>query len=156
MTLSACRNHLSGLVSLHFQLPGGGEVPAHFHITEVGMITRHFMDCGGTVRLERSAIFQLYVAGDTGHRLSPEKLLGILSKSDRMFEGEDLEIEVEYQLDTIGKYGLEFSGGKFQLTPTYTDCLASDHCGVPQQKRRMKLAALQMAEPCCNVGSGCC
>lgn len=161
MKLSAFKNHLSTLTSLNFQLPDGKEVPPHFHITEAGMITKHFVDCGGTVRMEKSANFQLYVASDIEHRLSPQKMLGILAKSDRLFENDDLEIEVEFQSGTIGKYGLDFEAGEFVLTPTYTDCLAKDHCGIPQEKRRLKMSELQPVElevagGCCTPGSGCC
>ena len=45
---------------------------------------------------------------------------------------ENLEIEIEYQSETIGKYGLEFEGGRFLLQATQTDCLAKEKCGVPE------------------------
>jgi hypothetical protein len=59
---------------LHFQLPDASRVPEHFHITEIGRIQRHFVDCGGTERMENRINFQLWVANDYDHRLSPEKL----------------------------------------------------------------------------------
>jgi len=31
-----------------FKLPEGTYLPAHFHMTEVGLVTKHFVDCGGT------------------------------------------------------------------------------------------------------------
>jgi len=36
-------------------LENGTMVPEHFHVTEVGVVTKHFIDCGGTVRNERIA-----------------------------------------------------------------------------------------------------
>jgi hypothetical protein len=156
MKLSAFKTQLSSLDSLNFQLSSGEKVPAHFHITEAGLTTKHFIDCGGTVRLEKSVNFQLYVAGDIEHRLSPQKLMGILAKSAPLFGEEDLEIEVEFQSNTIGKYGLGFDNGTFVLTPTFTDCLAKDNCGIPHQKKQLSLVELQTADACCTPGSGCC
>jgi hypothetical protein len=53
MKLSTFKEKLEGLSQLVFTLPNGHQVPAHFHVTEVGQVTKHFIDCGGTVRLER-------------------------------------------------------------------------------------------------------
>jgi hypothetical protein len=33
-----------------FILPGGDQIPAHFHLTEVGYVAKKFVDCGGTFR----------------------------------------------------------------------------------------------------------
>ena len=68
----------------------------------------------------------------------------------------DLQIEVEYQGDTIGKYHLDFDGTSFLLVPMQTDCLAKDNCGVPKQKPRVKLSELQAMSACCDPKSGCC
>ena len=70
---------------------------------------------------------------------------------------EDLEIEVEYQSETIGKYDLEFNGKNFILTSKQTACLAQDKCGVDPQKQKVKLSSLAVAnESCCTPGGGCC
>ena len=69
---------------------------------------------------------------------------------------EDLDIEVEYQGDTIGKFGLDFDGTNFLLTTKQTDCLAKESCGIPSEKPRIKLRELQEAEPCCSPNSSCC
>jgi len=52
--------------ALHFMLPDGDFVPAHFHITEVGRVRKDFIDCGGTVRSATSCLFQVWVADDVG------------------------------------------------------------------------------------------
>lgn len=137
-----------------FMLPDGSYVPLHSHVTEVGLITKHFIDCGGTVRYEKSASFQLWHADDIDHRLTPEKFLKILGLSAKVLGDEDLEIEAEYQSDTIGRYGLHFNGKSFVLTTKHTACLAQDTCGVPQQKQKVALADLN--SNCCSPGSGCC
>jgi hypothetical protein len=47
MKLSEVKQHLATAESVNFQLANGTFVPEHFHVTEVGLITRHFIDCGG-------------------------------------------------------------------------------------------------------------
>src|SRR6478672_7502320 len=123
MKLSQIKQHLSTAEAVNFELENGTQVPEHFHVTEVGVITKHFIDCGGTVRNEKMANFQLWNANDTEHRLKPKKLLDIIAISEKVLGMEDLEIEVEYQSDTIGKYGLAFTNGIFVLTTKQTDCL---------------------------------
>ena len=154
MKLSEIKNHLAALQAVNFQLEDGTSVPKHFHVTEVGVITKKFIDCGGKVRNEMTANFQLWDANDFEHRLKPQKLLGIIGLSEKVLGMEDLEIEVEYQSGTIGKYGLEFKGQDFILTPTLTACLAKDNCGIPADKLKMNLS--EAVESCCAPGSKCC
>jgi hypothetical protein len=155
MKLSEIKKQLSSATNVNFLLENGTAVPEHFHVTEVGVITKHFIDCGGTVRNEKVANFQLWNANDTDHRLKPGKLLNIIALSEKVLGMEDLEIEVEYQSDTIGKYGLEFQDGNFVLTTKQTDCLAKDNCGVPAEKQKVSLNDLKTeTQPCC--GPGCC
>jgi hypothetical protein len=157
MKLSEIKKHLAYATAVNFQLQDGTIVPEHFHVTEVGMIHKHFIDCGGTVRDEKVANFQLWNANDTDHRLRAEKLIKIINLSEQVLGLEDLEIEVEYQSDTIGKYGLEYNGKNFVLTRKQTDCLAKDNCGVPQGKQKIKLSDLQKKDQsCCTPGSKCC
>lgn len=155
MKLSEIKTHLSGLDSISFQLPNGSLVPRHFHVSEVGKISKNFIDCGGTVRKEEVVNFQLWEANNYDHRLHPEKLVDIIELSERVLEIEDLEIEVEYQGQTIGKYGLDFDGIHFLLTTTLTDCLAKDKCGIPVEKPRVKLSQYQ-TKTSCSPDSGCC
>ncbi|WP_417860386.1 DUF6428 family protein [Winogradskyella sediminis] len=157
MKLSEIKSKLKALDTIAFQLPNGDLVPRHFHVTEVGKISKHFIDCGGTVRTENVANFQLWEADDYDHRLHPEKLLSIIELSEKVLQIEDLDIEVEYQGETIGKYGLDFNGEHFLLTTKLTDCLAKDKCGIPEAKPKLKLSELQdQAASCCRPDSGCC
>ena len=64
--------------TIHMMLPDGEFVPAHFHVTEVGRVHKDFIDCGGTVRSVTSCVVQVWVAGDTEHRLEASKLVNIL------------------------------------------------------------------------------
>lgn len=155
MKLSEVKKTLNQLERIAFQLPSGELVPSHFHVTEVGKITKNFIDCGGTIRNEEVANFQLWNADDYDHRLHPEKLVNIIELSEDKLEIGDLEIEVEYQADTIGKFGLDFDGTNFILTTKETDCLAKDQCGIPNEKPKVKLSAVQ-SENACTPGGGCC
>jgi hypothetical protein len=157
MKLSEIKKHLATAQAVNFKLPTGAYVPEHFHVTEVGLITKHFIDCGGTERLEKVVNFQLWNANDTEHRLKPQKLSNIITLSENKLGIGDLEIEVEYQTETIGKYGLHYNGKDFLLVPKQTACLASDACGIPPQKQNVQLNQLQKAETaCCTPGGGCC
>lgn len=157
MKLSEIKGHLANAESVNFQLVNGTMVPEHFHVTEVGIITKDFIDCGGTVRHEKVANFQLWDANDYEHRLKAGKLLSIIALSEKVLGMEDLEIEVEYQAETIGKYDLGFDGTNFHLLPKQTACLAMDKCGLPQDKAKVQLSDLGASnESCCTPGGGCC
>lgn len=155
MKLEEVKSALEHLETIAFQLPNGELVPNHFHVTEVGKITKHFIDCGGTVRNEEVVNFQLWNANDYDHRLHPEKLVNIIELSQKTLDIGDLEMEVEYQGQTIEKFALDFDGTNFLLTTKQTDCLAKDQCGVPAEKPKVKLSEVQNTQACAP-DSGCC
>lgn len=155
MKLSEIKTALGKLEKIAFQLPNGELVPNHFHVTEVGKITKNFIDCGGTLRNEEVVNFQLWNANDYDHRLHPEKLVHIIELSEKALEIGDLEIEVEYQAETIGKFGLDFDGTNFLLTSKQTDCLAKENCGIPTEKPKLQFSELE-TENTCTPGGGCC
>ena len=155
MKLSEVKSALKSLETIGFQLPDGSLVPSHFHVTEVGKVSKHFIDCGGTVRQEDVVNFQLWNADDYDHRLHPEKLISIIELSEKVLQIEDHEVEGEYQGETIGKFGIDFDGTHFLLTTKQTDCLAKDACGIPAEKPKVKLADLNNASAC-TPGGGCC
>ncbi|MBL8866994.1 MAG: hypothetical protein JNK93_15660 [Planctomycetia bacterium] len=134
---------------LHFALPDGDLVPAHFHVTEVGRIRKDFIDCGGTTRSESSCRLQVWIASDTDHRLNTTKLAAILKLATPLFDTDELPVEVEYEAGVVSQYPVTDadatpSGLLFQLGSKHTDCLAKDRCGVP----------LASAEGC--AAPGCC
>ena len=155
MKLSAIKRQLEGLPQVNFLLPNGSQVPAHFHVTEVGQVSKKYIDCGGTLREESKVTFQLWEDGDVDHRLAASKLLNIIDLAERLLSIPDLEVEVEYQGDTIGRYGLDFNGTDFLLTATQTDCLAKDKCGIPMEKPKIRLSSIAQG-PVCTPNSGCC
>lgn len=155
MRLSEVKSALKELESIGFELPDGTLVPRHFHVTEVGKISKHFIDCGGTVRKEEVVNFQLWNADDYDHRIHPEKLLHIIELSEKVLELGDLEIEVEYQGNTIQKFGLTLDGSNFLLTTKHTDCLAREKCDLPTAPPNATFVQLADSESC-TPGSGCC
>jgi len=155
MKLSEIKTHLKTLECIGFQLPNGHLVPKHFHVTEVGKVTKDYIDCGGKVRNEAVVSFQLWEENDYDHRLHPDKLLNIIEMSEKIFNFEDLEIEVEYQgEETIGKYNLDFDGVNFLLTSKVTACLAIDACGISVEKTKVDIPEVQSSG--CDPTSGCC
>ena len=154
MKISEIKNLLPTLDTVTFEKQNGTLIPEHFHVTEIGVVTKHFIDCGGTLRNKTVANFQLWNANDFEHRLKPTKLLNIIKLSEEKLGMEDAEIEVEYQSDTIGKYDLDFNGKTFVLKSKTTACLAQDACGIPVEKQKIKLSALNNAS--CTPNSGCC
>ena len=135
---------------LRFLLPDGGIVPAHAHITEVGRVDKTFFDCGATFRKTSFLCLQAWVADDIEHRLPAGKLADIIERAAPLFQGDDLEVELEYEDGLISQFPVQSLSvdGEFVvvfLSTKHTDCLAKDICLVPSQE----------SEGCC-VGSGCC
>ena len=158
MTVEEIKKVLKKSSKIKIELPNGKLVPQHFHVTEVGLITKDFIDCGGKMRHEKKVNFQLWSADDYNHRLHPEKLAHIIELSQTKLGFGDFETEVEYQSETIGKYGLDYDpiNESFLLTQQHTTCLALDQCGVPEEKPKFNLSDLTSKVTNCKPGSGCC
>ena len=155
MKLAEVKNHLKNLKTISFQLPDGTHVPGHFHVTEVGKVSKHFIDCGGVLREEEVVNFQLWDADDYDHRLHPEKLIHIIELSEEKLNiDEKLQVEVEHQGRSIETFTLDFNGENFLLINKQTDCLAKDQCGIPSEKPKVKMADL--STNACTPGGGCC
>lgn len=153
MKLSEFRQYLNSQDGLGFSLPDGSHVPAHFHVTEIGMATKQFIDCGGTNRKEHHAVMQLWSSIDLHHRLKAETLAGIIDKAEVLFNGLDPEVEIEYQQETIGRFGLAVEEGSLYLKSLQTDCLAQDQCGITGKVQK---ALSSLSPDACTPGSGCC
>jgi hypothetical protein len=124
----------NGGSSLHFKLPSGTMVPAHFHVTEVGRVEKNFIDCGGTRRQSISCLLQTWTANDVHHRLTAEKLAKILKLAGPVLGGDDLRVEVEYGTEVAAQYTIAdvqvADGLVFALAGKKTACLALEICGV--------------------------
>lgn len=129
-------------------LPGEAAVPAHFHITEVGYVTKDFIDCGGTRRSSSACTLQTYVANDTDHRLPAKKLLGILEATSVLTQADDIDVDFECQEATISIYSLDqasFDDANnnvvLSLAAKQTDCLAKDACGIDPDAKTVAIGA---------------
>ncbi len=137
-------------LNLRFALPDGGMVPAHAHITEVGRVDKTFFDCGATFRKTSFLCLQAWVADDIDHRLPAGKLADIIDRAAPLFQGDDLEVELEYEDGLISQFPVESLSVEGEsvvvfLSTKHTDCLAKDICLAPAQE----------SEGCC-AGSSCC
>jgi hypothetical protein len=122
--------------TISFDLPSGGKIPAHFHVTEVGKVEKSFIDCGGTFRSSKSCVLQIWTADDFEHRLSGSKLRQIMGLASPLMDLDDLPVEVEYGPDVASTYSIgdaisAFGTVHFKLLGKKTDCLAKERCGVP-------------------------
>ncbi len=122
--------------NLRFVLPAGDPIPADFHITEVGHVTKDFIDCGGTRHSTAACVLQAWVArNDKEHRLTASKLSSILELAGKVVPSDDLEVEVEYEDCAVSQHpvmAVDTSGAElvFTLGSKHTDCLARAACGL--------------------------
>jgi hypothetical protein len=117
-----------------FILPSGEQIPAHFHITEVGHVAKKFVDCGGTFRDREACVLQTYVAEDFDHRLKAKRFADILDLGRPILPGDDLEVEMEWDCCVVSQYPIASTRViddrlEFQLVARHTDCLAKQKCG---------------------------
>src|SRR4051812_9596773 len=87
---AALRNHPRR--ALRFMLPNGSAVPIAYHITEVGHVTKRFIDCGGTSRAVESVQLQLWLGRDTEHRLTAAKVAQILDVAKTIVPRDDVPV----------------------------------------------------------------
>ena len=135
-------------------LPDGGSVPVSFHITEVGLVHKTFIDCGGTLRETKVCQLQVWVGEDHDHRLEAGKAAKILEKAKSFLIDDSLIVEIEYEDRLISQYQIsnqqmENNAIIFHLAVKHTDCLAKELCGIPAP-------SLKVSTTCCGKKSGCC
>src|SRR5690606_13423763 len=108
-----------------------------FHITEVGHVTKRFVDCGGTLRSTESVQLQTWVSpNDPDHRLTAAKLTSILEIAAKsVLPSRDLDVEIEYEDCVVSQFGVSLAEQgdgviRFHLADKHTDCLAKETCGI--------------------------
>ena len=151
MTLQEFKNSLENRSDLSLIIENGIKIPAYFHITEMGVKTKYFMDCGGVMRKDSKITFQLWTSDDYEHRLSCYKLSAIIKKAESLIKEDldNLEIEMEYQNYTIGVYSVNLIDDIYILEPTVTDCLAKEACGIDQPKQEIETSECCTSDGCC-------
>jgi hypothetical protein len=145
-------------------LPDGGEVPRHFHVTEVGHVSKEFVDCGGTIRFSETCVLQTLVGSDDHHRLTAGRLAHILDLAKPILPIADLPVEIEYEDGVISQFPLqeilaEGTSLTLHLGLKHTDCLAKDKCGMESGCCSDEESNEGEAGACCGdagEGSGCC
>jgi hypothetical protein len=152
--------------SLRIVLPNGEAVAPHFHITEVGHVTKSFMDCGGTRRKTESCLLQIWVFLDLHHRLDTSKLANILRIAGDVLPSLDLPVEIEHEAGVVSQYPVtagSSDGRTLTLTTglKHTACLAMDLCCAPPATATPAATATTnkphiKAGACCSPASGCC
>ena len=151
---------------LALQLPDGARVPAHYHITEVGHVTKRFIDCGGTRRTQETCLLQTWVHDDVEHRLLAGKLADIFERAGDILPTRELPVEIEHEGAVVAQFPVEsasFSEGTLliHLGSKHTDCLARGIClpntcaPEPPPKLQIKINT-KPASSCCTPSSGCC
>ena len=153
-------NQLKSLLRAHpdalprFILPDGEQIPAHFHLTEVGHVTKKFVDCGGTFRESEACVLQTYVADDFDHRLKANRFADILDLGRPILPGDDLDVEVEWDCCVVSQYPIASAQAaddrlEFQLAARHTDCLAKQKCGIGENADGCGTAEPATAAACC-------
>ena len=149
LSKNTCRN-------IRFILPTGTKAPPHAHVTEVALMEKKFIDCGGTFRTDSLCRLQTWFADDTDHRLTAGKLLAILDKSASFLGADDLEVDVEHEAPFVSQFPIEkveVDGGalNIRLGVKHTACLAEDRCLPPNLNKTSILATLPSFKPtkCC-------
>jgi Family of unknown function (DUF6428) len=116
--------------------PDGDPIEPDFHVTEVGYVTKNFIDCGGTKRSSSACVLQTWIAAnDKEHRPLAGKLAKILDLAGDLVPSDDLPVEIEYEGCNIVQYPvvqLASSDGEIRLSlgKKHTDCLAKEACGL--------------------------
>jgi hypothetical protein len=131
-------------------LPNQQEVPVSFHITEVGQVTKTFIDCGGKVHSVQTCQLQAWIGPDEDHRIQAGKMADILSLANSIVPNDNIDLEVEYEDQAISQYPVldatvTESSVTLNLTTKHTDCLAKELCLVPSSN----------GTSCCGP-TGCC
>ena len=114
-------------------LPDGTTAPAHFHITEVGHLTRSFLDCGGKKHRLETCLLQVWTAHDYNHRIQAGKLARIVELAFDLFSNTDVPVEFEHEAPVltqmpIASCDIQTDTLVFNLTYKAPDCLAKDIC----------------------------
>jgi hypothetical protein len=119
---------------VEFYLPNGNQVPAHFHLTDVGSVFRHFIDCGAQVRNESYVQIQLWLGKDIVHRLNSNTVLKIMSHSgvvlDKLPDLRSAGVIIEYKDKLTSQYPIArieqtAQAVKIYLKLSETQCLAA-------------------------------
>lgn len=137
------------------QLPDARTVPVSFHITEVGFVSKTFIDCGGKMHSVQTCQLQVWLGSDSEHRLEAGKMADILQVAQKVVTSSDLDVEIEYEDQIISQYPVrdaEISADAVTLllTTKHTDCLAKEFCLTPANRSSDSSSCGCSSSACCN------
>ena len=132
-----------------FVLPDGDYIPAHAHVTEVGHVVRHFIDCGGLTGKEERAVLQTHVGNDTDHRLRSDRFAKILELGNRVIPSADLDVDVEYDCCVVAQYPI----AEARPDGVHLDLILRR--GRTQCRARERRES-ETAARCCATSATCC
>jgi hypothetical protein len=132
-----------------FVLPDGDYIPAHAHVTEVGHLVRHFIDCGGLIGKDEKVVLQTHVGDDIDHRLRSDRLAKILRLGNQVIPTAELDVDVEYDCCVVAHYPIA------EATPT------GEHLNLILRRGRTQCRAREHREGetatgCCAAAAACC
>jgi hypothetical protein len=129
-----------------FVLPDGQRIPAHAHVTEVGHVSKTFIDCGGVTGKRETVVVQTHVMEDTDHRLDAGRFAKILDLGDRVVPSDRLDVEVEYDCCIVSRY------------PVAKTVVAGEHLDLILENQRTNCLARERreSEATCCAGANCC
>ncbi len=163
MTLSEFKTLLQNNRDKGFRLvlPDKNAVPISFHVTEVAFVQKTFIDCGGTMRENRTCQLQAWVGPDEDHRIAAGKMADVLGCAAHFLPSDDLDLEIEYEDVAISQYPVALAevSDQFvtlQLTTKHTACLAPELCITPASKSGAVSLSMAPANSCGCGPSGCC
>jgi hypothetical protein len=137
---------------LRLVLPDGGQVPAHFHVTEVGHVVKSFVDCGGVMGKNETVLLQTHVGQDTHHRLKSDRFAKILRLGERVLPHTQLEVEVEYDCCVVSQYPV------IEVKPSahHLDLILGERRTQCLAQERQKATAAENEDACCATGATAC
>ena len=163
MTLNEFKTLLEANRDKGFRLtvPNQSAVPISFHITDVAFVQKTFIDCGGTMRENKTCQLQAWVGPDEDHRIASGKMADVLGRAADFLPSDDLELEIEYEEATISQYPVAAADVSddfvtLQLTTKHTECLAPELCIAPAPQSGAAVLTMAPSNACGCGPSGCC
>jgi hypothetical protein len=132
-----------------FVLPNGEYIPRHAHVTEVGHVVKHFIDCGGLIGKEEKVLLQTHVGDDIEHRLRSDRFSKILQLGSRVLPSAQLEVDVEYDCCVVAQYPI----AEAKPEGEYLDLILQRG---RTQCRPSERGEAETGDRCCASATACC
>ena len=103
--------------SYPFRDASEARIPTGFHVIDAGVKAKNLIDQWGNLKHTHDFSFKLWHGNgrDSGEGLVAEKFLPIIYKILDPYGSPNLNVEVEYEGNTLEVYGLSWAGSCFML-----------------------------------------